>query len=53
MDFYVVMGRPGFRVSKRKRLRSRIGKQHRVTRDETKEWFKSTFQGLISEAERN
>lgn len=42
MDFYVVMGRPGFRVSKRKHCRSKVGSQHRVKKDETMNWFKKT-----------
>jgi large subunit ribosomal protein L11e len=40
MDFYVVMGRPGFRVCRRKRQRARIGHAHRVTKEETIKWFK-------------
>merc|ERR1711964_574410 len=34
MDFYVQMVRPGNRVSHRKRCKGRIGKQHRVTKDD-------------------
>ncbi|KAJ1913954.1 60S ribosomal protein L11 [Mycoemilia scoparia] len=40
MDFYVVMGRPGFRVARRKRASSRVGFPHRITKDETISWFK-------------
>lgn len=29
MDFYIVLARPGFRVSRRKRLKSRLGLSHR------------------------
>lgn len=47
MDFYVVMGRPGFRVSKRKHCRSKVGSQHRVKKDETMNWFKKTFEGIV------
>lgn len=39
MDFYVVMGRRGYRVADRKRKKSRIGFSHRVTKDETMKWF--------------
>lgn len=39
MDFYVVMGRRGYRVADRKRRKSRIGFGHRVTKDETMKWF--------------
>ncbi|KAG2011982.1 60S ribosomal protein L11, variant 2 [Coprinopsis cinerea AmutBmut pab1-1] len=47
MDFYVVMGRPGGRVAKRKAKKARIGFQHRVKRDDTMAWFKQRFDGII------
>eukprot|EP00051_Salpingoeca_urceolata_P026157 m.476301 g.476301 ORF g.476301 m.476301 type:complete len:192 (+) comp20491_c0_seq1:75-650(+) len=47
MDFYVVMGRKGFRVSKRKQKRSRIGIRHKVTADETKKWFQQQYDGVL------
>eukprot|EP00924_Labyrinthula_sp_SR-Ha-C_P006804 snap_masked-scaffold_8-processed-gene-1.13-mRNA-1 protein AED:0.02 eAED:0.02 QI:80/1/1/1/0.5/0.33/3/99/176 len=47
MDFYVVMGRKGFRVSKRKKCRRRIGAPHKVTKEETKAWFKQKFDGVL------
>jgi large subunit ribosomal protein L11e len=47
MDFYVVMGRPGNRVSKRKARTSRVGTQHKVKKDDTMAWFKSRFDGII------
>lgn len=39
MDFYVVMGRRGYRIADRKRRKSRIGFSHRVTKEETMKWF--------------
>lgn len=39
MDFYVVLERAGYRVSRRKSRQSRIGIQHRVTRDDAMQWF--------------
>lgn len=48
MDFYVVMGRKGWRVAKRKKCRKRIGAQHKVTRGETMAWFQTKFEGLLS-----
>ena len=39
MDFYVVMERPGFNISKRKRKKSRIGFKHRISKDEAMKWF--------------
>merc|ERR1712054_615650 len=38
MDFYVVMGRNGFRVPKRKRAPGKIGLQHKIKPEETKKW---------------
>ncbi|KAF9784970.1 60S ribosomal protein L11 [Thelephora terrestris] len=47
MDFYVVMGRPGGRVAKRRARRNRIGFQHRVKKEDTIAWFKQRFDGII------
>lgn len=43
MDFYVVLTRPGYRVARRKHCQSKIGVQHRVTRKDAMEWFKTKF----------
>jgi len=47
MDFYVVLGRPGFRVSRKKKACSRVGVTHRITKDATKKWFTTKFGGTI------
>lgn len=47
MDIYVVLGRAGFRVSKKKIKRSSIGLHHKITRDEAKKWFITKYQGHI------
>ncbi len=39
MDFYVVLGRPGYRVAYRKRKKGKIGNQQKVTKDEAMKWF--------------
>ena len=39
MDFFVVMSRPGARITKRKRCRGRIGSPHRVLKEDTINWF--------------
>ena len=41
MDYYVVMGRPGNSVARRKHAKSRVGPNHRIKKEETVEWFKS------------
>lgn len=62
MDFYVVMGRPGARVAKRKHAKGRVGATHRVRKEDSQAWcvqplpllslisrrFKSRFDGLLS-----
>ncbi|KAI6023822.1 hypothetical protein PISMIDRAFT_678764 [Pisolithus microcarpus 441] len=47
MDFYVVMGRPGIRVARRRERQSRVGAPHRVNKDDTMAWFKQRFDGII------
>lgn len=47
MDFFVVMGRPGFRVARRKHCAGRVGFKHRVKKEDTMTWFRSRFDGMI------
>ncbi len=47
MDFYVVLKRPGLRVSKRKRGRSRIGNFQKISAEEAQQWFKTTFDATV------
>jgi large subunit ribosomal protein L11e len=47
MDFYCCMTRPGERVSRRRRCKSRIGSGHKINRDETVKWFKQRFDGIV------
>lgn len=39
MDITVVLERPGHRVSRRRRAKSKVGMKHRVTSDESRAWF--------------
>lgn len=39
MDFYVVLGRAGRRVGRRRRATGRVGASHRVGKDEAVKWF--------------
>ena len=43
MDVNVVLERPGHRVSRRRRRKSRVSDPHRVGRDESKDWFTGKF----------
>ena len=47
MDFYVVLERPGYRVSRRRRINTTVGVQHRVTRDDAIKWFQQKFEGVV------
>lgn len=43
MDVAVTLERPGYRVKKRKVKKSKIGKKHRIKREEAIEWVKKEF----------
>merc|ERR1712188_33378 len=47
MDFYVVMKRPGFCISQRRRRRVKIGLQHRLTENDSMKWFQQKYDGII------
>ena len=47
MDLFIVLGRAGFNVSKRKRCQSRVGRKHRITKEESMKWFQTKYDGII------
>merc|ERR1712055_752676 len=47
MDFYVVLGRPGFNVAERRIKRGRVGFKHRVRKEESMKWFQQKYDGVI------
>jgi len=47
MDFYVVLGRPGYNVSKKRRAVGVIGRKHRATKEEAMKWFQQKYDGVI------
>merc|ERR1712157_457726 len=47
MDFFVVLDRPGSRVTKRRRCQSKIGFQHKLTKDDAQRWFQQTYDGIL------
>ena len=53
MDFYVVLARPGLRISQRKRARARLGVKQRVSREDAKKWFMAKFQGHVRSEKSN
>lgn len=46
-NFFVVMSRPGQRVSKRRRATSKVGKSHRITKEDTIRWYLQQFEGVV------
>lgn len=47
LDFYVVLGRPGFSINQRKRKAGRIGSSHRLTKEDAMKWFQEKYDGII------
>ena len=47
MDFYVVLKRPGYRISKRRHATSKIGVSHRVSKEEAMQWFIQKYDGIL------
>merc|ERR1712034_206706 len=43
MDFYVVLGRPGYNVAKRRRKCSKVGFSHRLTKADAQKWFQQKY----------
>ncbi|PSN49549.1 60S ribosomal protein L11 [Blattella germanica] len=47
LDFYVVLGRPGFNVAHRRRKTGMVGFQHRLTKEDAMKWFQKNYDGVI------
>merc|ERR1712189_52902 len=47
MDFYVVMKRPGYSITQRRRCKAKIGKQRRLTANDAMKWFQTKYDGII------
>merc|ERR1711884_187653 len=47
MDFYVVLGRPGENVLKKKRCTGTVGFPHRLIKDDAMKWFQTKYDGII------
>ena len=39
--------RPGQRVAKRRRAKTKVGASHRINQAETVKWFKNRFEGIV------
>ncbi|TGZ84053.1 ribosomal protein L5 [Ascodesmis nigricans] len=47
MDFYVIMARPGARVTRRKRAKGKVGHSHKILREDTVKWFKAKYDATV------
>jgi large subunit ribosomal protein L11e len=47
MDFFVVLGRRGERVSQRKRCTAKVGNKHHVGKAEAVAWFEKQYDGVV------
>jgi large subunit ribosomal protein L11e len=47
MDFYVILARPGKRVSKRRQRTGRVGNFQRISKEDAKQWFIEKMGGTI------
>ncbi|CAH1776096.1 unnamed protein product, partial [Owenia fusiformis] len=47
MDFYVVLGRPGFNVAHRRRKKAKVGCRHKIPKEESVKWFQQKYDGII------
>jgi len=47
MDFYVVLGRRGSRIGRRRAKKQSLGVAQRVTKKDAIKWFEETFQGIV------
>ncbi|XP_055856115.1 60S ribosomal protein L11 [Episyrphus balteatus] len=47
LDFYVVLGRPGYNVAHRKRKSGTVGFPHRLTKEDAMKWFQQKYDGII------
>ncbi|XP_068953620.1 large ribosomal subunit protein uL5-like [Petaurus breviceps papuanus] len=47
LDFYVVLGRPGFSIADKKRRTGCIGAKHRIGKEEAMRWFQQKCDGII------
>jgi large subunit ribosomal protein L11e len=47
LTFLSFRTRPGERVAKRRRCKSKIGSNHKINQSETIKWFKNRFDGIV------
>ena len=47
MRIHDLRTRPGERVAKRRRCKTKVGASHRINQQETIKWFKNRFEGIV------
>lgn len=47
MDFFVVLGRPGNRVGRRRHAVGKVGIHHRLGKEDAVSWFKTKYDGIV------
>ncbi|KAL1772125.1 60S ribosomal protein L11 [Sigmodon hispidus] len=47
LDFYVVLGRPGFSITDKKHRTGRIGAKHRISKEKAMCWLQQKYDGII------
>ncbi|KAK7796814.1 hypothetical protein U0070_004610 [Myodes glareolus] len=47
LNFYVVLGRPGFSIADKKRRTGCIGAKHRIIKEEAMRWFQQKYDGIM------
>jgi len=52
MDFYIVLGRPGKRIARRRRRKSTVGSKQTVSKEDAIKWFEDKFEGVVMRAKK-
>jgi len=52
LDFYVVLGRPGYNIAHRKIRKARMGPKHQVTKEESMKWFQTKYDGILLQSKK-
>jgi len=47
MDFFVVLERPGYTVARKKKCPGKIGRPHKLTKDDAIKWFQTKYEGIV------
>lgn len=47
MDFFVVLGRPGNRIARRRHATGKVGTHHKLSKEDAINWFKTKYEGIV------